>query len=152
MPVSWTLCGAALCGAALFPGGSLTTAPQRPAPDSLRFIVVAPRTVRHGARVPITLRLTNTAHHGVELYLTGRTVTFDIIVARADGEIVWRRLEHVSTQQILQIKMLAPGETFELKDVWKATAPPGDYTVQGVLPTDAEPLRTERVRLRVAPR
>jgi intracellular proteinase inhibitor BsuPI len=138
------------CGAALLFFPVMNAAAQRP--DSLHFTVDAPKTARRGGPVPITLRITNAANHGVDLYLTGRTVTFDIIVARTDGEVVWRRLEHVSSQQILQIKMLAPGETFELKDVWKQTVEPGEYTVQGVLPTDAEPLRTPQVRLRITPR
>lgn len=155
MPAIWSVGGAVLCGAAFFPGGFLTATPQRPPPDSLRFTVVAPPSVRRGEPVPITLRLTNTAKHGVNLYLTGRTVTFDIIVARPDGQIVWRRLEHVTSQQILQVKTLAPGETFELKDVWKqhtnagAAAPSGDYTVTGVIPTDGDPLRTAPAPLRI---
>jgi hypothetical protein len=135
------------CGAALLFFPLMSAAAQRP--DSLDFTVVAPRSVRRGEPVSITLRLTNAGKHGVDLYLTGRTVAFDIIVARADGQVVWRRLEHASGQQILQIKMLAPGETFELKDVWKAATDPGEYTVQGVLPTDREPLRTPEVRLRI---
>jgi hypothetical protein len=117
----------------------------------LRLALVAPDKVRRGEPVPITLRLTNTAKRGVELYLTGRTVTFDIIVARPDGQVVWRRLEHVATQQILQIKMLAPGETFELKDVWRQAVEPGEYTLTGVLPTGGEPLRTAPARLRIGP-
>jgi hypothetical protein len=125
----------------------MSAAAQRP--DSLDFTVVAPQTARRGRPVPITLRITNAGSHGVDLYLIGRKVTFDIIVARADGQVVWRRLERESGQQILQIKMLAPGETFELKDVWKGATAPGEYTVQGVLPTDREPLRTPEVRLRI---
>lgn len=94
----------------------------------------------------------------MDLYLTGRTITFDIIVAGLDGQVVWRRLQHVATQQILQVKTLAPGETLELIDRWQqrtdAGAPvsAGDYSVTGVIPTDREPLRTTPVRLRIAPR
>jgi hypothetical protein len=135
------------CGAALLFFPVMSAAAQHP--DSVRFTVNAPHTARVGHAVPITLRVTNTSNRGVDLYLMGRTVTFDIIVARSDGQVVWRRLEHESSQQILQIKMLAPGETFELKDVWKQTADPGEYTVQGVLPTDREPLKTPPVRLRI---
>ena len=141
--------GAALCGAALLVPQIVTAAPQRP--DSLSFTVVAPHSVRRGEPVPIRLRLTNTGARTLNLYLTGRTITFDIIVALSDGQVVWRRLEHVTSQQIVQVKTLAPGETFEMKDVWKATVDPGDYTVTGVIPTDGPPLRTAPTPLRVAP-
>jgi len=98
--------GAALCGAALLVPQIVTAAPQRP--DSLSFTVVAPHAVRRGEPVPIRLRLTNTGARTLNLYLTGRTITFDIIVARSDGQVVWRRLEHVTSQQIVHVKTLAP--------------------------------------------
>lgn len=146
-------------GAALFVagrgagGGAMTSAPQ--GPDSLRFVVIAPRAVRLGQPVTLTLRVTNAGRRRVDLYLTGRTITFDIIVARADGQVVWRRLAGTSGQQILQVKALAPGEILELKDVWNQqtntgnAAEPGEYTVEGVLPTDAAPLRTTPAHLRI---
>src|SRR5436309_10039677 len=134
---------------------TVTAAPQRP--NSLRFVVVVPRSGRLGEPVPVTLRLTNAGNQKVNLYLLGRRITFDIIVARPDGRVVWRRLEGASSQQILQVKTLAPGETLELKDVWTqrtnagAAVSPGVYTVQGVLPTDAAPLQTTLVRVRITP-
>ena len=139
--------GAALCGAALLVPQIVTAAPQRP--DSLSFAVVAPHAVRRGEPVPIRLQLTNTGARTLNLYLTGRTITFDIIVARSDGQVVWRRLEHVTSQQIVHVKTLAPGETFEMKDVWNATVDPGDYTLTGVIPTDGPPLRTMPTALRI---
>jgi hypothetical protein len=131
----------------------LTAAPQRP--DSLSFTLVAPHTVRRGEPVPVVLHLTNTSARTVNLYLTGRTIAFDIIVTGADGHVVWHRLEHVTGQQIVQVKTLAPRETFELKDVWHqrtnagARVSPGDYTLTGVIPTDRESLRTVPVPLRI---
>src|SRR5207249_4101135 len=125
---------------------TVSSAPQRP--GSLRFVVVAPRAVRLGKPVPVTLRLSNAGTRKADLYLLGRTITFDIIVAGPDGRVRWRRLEGASGQQILQVKTLAPGETLELRDVWTqrtnagAAVSPGVYTVQGVLPTDAAPLQT----------
>ena len=147
--------GGALCSAALLVPSIMTAAPQRP--DSITFTVVAPQSVRRGESVPITLRLTNTSARTLNLYLTGRTITFDIIVTRADGQVVWRRLEHVMGQQIVQVKTLAPGETFELKDVWHqrttagARVSAGDYTLTGVIPTDREALRTVPLPLRIKP-
>src|SRR5881296_2893568 len=127
-----------------------------PGPDSLRFELVVPAEVREGAAVPIVLRLTNTREEPLELHLLGRTIAFDITVARADGRLVWRRLEGAAIHVILQIKLLAPGETLELRDVWRqrdsAGRPvgPGTYNVQGALPTEARaPLRTAVVRIRV---
>lgn len=119
--------------------------------------IIAPSSVPSGEVVPITLRVTNPGDRGLDLYLVGRTITFDIVVAAPDGQVVWRRLEGASVQQILQVKTLAPGEMFELTDVWPqrtsagATAPAGDYSVTGVIPTDGEPLRTAPIRLRVTP-
>jgi hypothetical protein len=133
----------------------MTAAPQRP--DSITFRVVAPHSVHRGEPVPITLRLTNTGARTLNLYLTGRSITFDIIVTRADGQVVWSRLEHATGQQIVQVKILAPGERFELKDVWRqrtnagAQVSPGDYTLTGVIPTDREPLRTVPLPLRIMP-
>jgi hypothetical protein len=145
--------GAALCSAAFLVPRIMTAAPQRP--DSITFTVVAPHTVRRGEPVPVVLRLTNTSARTVNLYLTGRTITFDIIVTRADGQVVWRRLEHVTGQQIVQVKTLTPGETFELKDEWHqrtnagARVSSGDYTLTGVIPTDRQPLRTVPRPLRI---
>lgn len=141
--------GAALCGAALLVPGTVTAATQRP--DSVRFTLVAPDSVPRGEPVPITLRLTNTGDRRVTLYLTGRSITFDIIVARPDGDVVWRRLEHAASQQILRVQTLTPGETLELKHRWRAAAVPGDYTLTGVIPTDGKPLRTAPVPLRIMP-
>jgi len=147
--------GAALCSAALLVPRIMTAASQRP--DSITFTVVAPHSVRRGKAVPITLRVTNTGAQPLNLYLTGRTITFDIIVTRADGQVVWRRLEHVTGQQIVQVKTLAPGERFELKDVWHqrtdagTRVSPGDYTLTGVIPTDRQPLRTVPLPLRIKP-
>lgn len=113
--------------------------------------IVAPPSVRLGESVPIALRVTNPGDRNLDLYLVGRAITFDIVVAASDGQVVWRRLEHVTSQQILQVKTLAPGETMELKEVWKQALDPGEYTVQGVLPTDGAPLRTAPKRLWITP-
>jgi hypothetical protein len=147
--------GAVLCGAALLVPRTVTATPQQP--ESITFTVVVSGSAPRGEPVPITLRLTNAGDRTLTLYLTGRSITFDIIVARPDGDVVWRRLEHVATQQILQVKTLAPGETLELQDRWRqrtnagSSVPPGDYTVTGVIPTDGQPLRTAPVRLRITP-
>lgn len=138
-----------LCGAALLIPRTMTGAPQPS--DTLRVTVAVSDSVRRGAAVLVTLRLTNTSDQRVTLYLTGRTISFDVVVAGSDGQVVWRRLDHVTTQQIVHVKALAPGETLEFQDRWRATAPPGSYTVTGVIPTDREPLRTAPAHLRISP-
>jgi len=115
--------------------------------------------VRIGEPVPITLRLTNTNDRPVELHLQGRQIAFNIIVAREDGTVVWRRLEGEVVLGILQIRTLAPGEVLELTDVWRQRSKsgrpvePGVYAIQGALPTDEpEPMRTPTVQLRIVAR
>lgn len=120
-------------------------------PDSLRFEVSVPARARSGARVPVTLRVTNAGDQPAELYLRGRTIAFDIVVAGADGAVVWRRLAGHTIEAILQVRVLAPGEVLELRDAWRA-GPPGRYTVRGELLTDRrEPMRTAIVPLEVLP-
>ncbi len=127
--------------------------------DSLRLTLVAPDSVRAGDPVPIVLRLTNVTDRPVEAHFLGREIAFDIVVASEDGTILWRRLERAVVPGILQVRVLAPGQTLELKDAWRQRtsggepAPPGRYTVWGVLPSDArEPLRTPPTHLRIRPR
>ncbi|HEX7119075.1 MAG TPA: BsuPI-related putative proteinase inhibitor [Longimicrobiales bacterium] len=124
--------------------------------DSLRFTVHAPERVAPGEPVPIELRLENTAPDSVTLHLLGREIAFDILVRDAAGAVVWRRLEGAVIPQILQVRFLAPGETLTLRDAWPqrtnqdAPVPPGTYTVEGALPTDApEPFRTGAATVRV---
>lgn len=132
------------------------TAESPVATDSLRLEIVAPPRVRVGEPVPVTLRVTNTGKQPVELYLTGRPVAFDIIVARPGGEIVWRRLQGETVAAILQVRILASGDSLEFKDEWNQrtdageSVEAGDYTLRGVLLTDeAEGLRFGEVPLRV---
>jgi Intracellular proteinase inhibitor len=123
-------------------------------PDSMRVEIVVPPKVAAGVPVPIAIRIGNTADRPIELHLQGRTVVFDLIVSRGDA-VVWRRLEGESVTAILQLRMLAPGEVLELKDTWQQkdgrgrTVGPGEYTVTGVVPTDAAPLRAGPVTLMI---
>ena len=125
--------------------------------DSLRLRLEVPREARLGATVPITLRVENVTDRPLELYLRGRTIAFDIIVARADdGAVVWRRLEDEVIQGIVQLHVLAPGETMELRAMWDQRTKrgrrvgAGAYTVRGLLLTDEPtPLETSAVPLRI---
>ncbi|HEX6941092.1 MAG TPA: BsuPI-related putative proteinase inhibitor [Longimicrobiales bacterium] len=127
--------------------------------DSLRFTIRAPDRAAPGEPVPIELRLVNVGPDTVTLYLLGREIAFDIEVRDAAGAILWRRLEGAVVPQILQVRALAPGEALTLADAWPqrdnrgAPVPPGEYAIQGSLPTDApEPLRTGTTTVRIRER
>jgi hypothetical protein len=123
-------------------------------PDSMQVEIVVPPKVAAGAPVPIAIRIGNTTARPIELHLQGRTVVFDLIVSRGDA-VVWRRLEGESVTAILQLRMLAPGEVLELKDTWQQKdgrgrpVGPGEYSVTGLVPTDAAPLRAGPITLTI---
>lgn len=118
---------------------------------TLEFTLSAPTRSRVGATVFLILRLRNPSHRPVEAHFLGRTIVFDIVAARADGSIVWRRLAKGAGPSILQIRTLAPGETMEWRDGWQPREP-GHYRLQGILPSDEpEPRRTPWRTLTVTP-
>jgi hypothetical protein len=110
-----------------------------------------PAGARVGRRAPFTLRLRNASKQPVEAHFLGRTIVFDIVVARDDGAIAWRRLEKGMGPSILQIRTLGPGETLQWEDSWLPQEP-GRYRAQGILPSDApQPLKTPWVAFEVRP-
>lgn len=130
--------------------------PAQPAPsDSLRLLLELPERVPPGRAVPITLVVENLTDRPLDLYLRGRTIAFDLTVRRADGGVVWRRLEDEVIPAILRIETLQPRGRLELRAEWDQRTnagepvPPGDYEVQGELLTEQDPLATPHVRLRV---
>ena len=130
-------------------------APAVERPDSMRVEIMVPRNVGAGQPVPVTLRISNGGDRPIDLYLQGRPIAFDLTVQRG-SEVVWRRLEGATVSAILQIRTLAPGEVFDLKETWKQTnaaggrVDPGDYTVSGSVPTDREPLTAGPTPLRIS--
>ncbi len=116
--------------------------------DSLDLELVLPGRVRAGEPVPIRLRLENRTRRGLDLYLRGRTITFDVVVTRPDGEVVWRRLEDEIIPAILHLRSLAPAERLELETVWDqrtkrgTSVGPGEYTARGLLLVEGDPLET----------
>ena len=95
-----------------------------------------------GEPVPIVLRLTNKTERTLTLALQGRPIAFDVVIAREDGALVWRRLEGEVVTAILAVRTLAPAESLVFEARWNgrdrsgAVASPGRYTVTGILPTD----------------
>ena len=125
-------------------------------PGPLRLwldVLPAPRASR---TVRFVLHARNEGDAAIELTLRGRSITFDIVVADADGRVVWRRLEGAAIPAIAQLRVLAPGEQLDLHARWdgrdrSGTAiAAGEYTVHGELLTDAAaPLRTAGVPFRL---
>lgn len=127
-----------------------------PAADSLRVTLHVPPAVRERAPVAIALRVENVAGRAVELYLRGRTIAFDVVVTRADGRVAWRRLEGEIVPAVVQLRVLAPGETLVLRAEWDqrtrggAFAGVGRYAVRGQLLTDRpEPMETPTAPLEI---
>src|SRR6266480_5439705 len=92
----------------------------------LEFTISAPARGRVGASVSIVLRLHNASDRPIEAHFLGRTIVFDIVAAREDGAIVWRRLEHGVGPSILQVRIMKPGETMQWRDAWLPREP-GHY-------------------------
>jgi len=155
-----TACGAlgwlalgCLLDAATAAGAPAALRPQ--AAESLSLELVLPAQVPAGAPVTITLRGRNGTQRPLDLYLRGRTTTFDVVVAEPGGEVVWRRLEGEIIPTIVQLRTLAPGEQFELEAAWDqrtregSLLEPGEYTARGLLLVEGEPLETPLASFRI---
>ena len=116
--------------------------------DSLRLELIVPSRARAGEVVPLRLRARNVTERSFDLYLRGRSPTLDVIVARPDGDVVWRRLEGEIIPAIVQVRPLAPGQELQVATTWNQRTNggrlvgPGDYVVTGLLLVEGEPLRT----------
>lgn len=138
------------------PHSSASETPVTATPsDSLRLWLDVSAEVRAGEPVPITLRAENITERSRDLYLTGRTIAFDLTVTNEDGAVIWRRLEDEVIPAILRLETLEPGETLSLDDTWEQRSndgepvAPGTYTVRGEILTEEEPLVTPEVALRI---
>lgn len=125
--------------------------------DSLRLRVEAPARVAAGEPVRLTLRASNTTERALTLYLTGRSIAFDLIVEDTSGSVIWRRLEGEVVQAILRLETLPPGEALVLEHAWDQRnaggerVPPGAYSVRGELLTEDGPLTSSAAPLRILP-
>ena len=124
-------------------------------PDSLGLELTLPGRVRAGEPMPIKLHVQNLTQRTLDLYLRGRTITFDVVVARPAGEVVWQRLEDEIIPAILHLRTLAPSERIELEVVWDQRTrqgeplEPGEYVARGQLLVEGEPLETPPVPFRI---
>jgi hypothetical protein len=114
---------------------------------------VAPVDARVGGKVPVTLRVENRGAKAVDLYLRGRTITFDVVVTREDGSVVWRRLEGEVIPAIVHLRVLRRGEVLELRTQWDqrsndgATVLSGRYLLRGQLLMESESLTSPEVQI-----
>lgn len=124
-------------------------------PDSLRLQLAVPPRAARGEAVPIEFTVENISGRGLDLYLRGREIAFDIVVESEDGGLVWRRLHDAIIPAILRIESLAPGAVLEFRDTWDQRTnegdrvAPGRYRVRGELLTEAEPLATQSADIQV---
>jgi hypothetical protein len=108
----------------------------------VRLELELPGEVGRGARIPITLRLTNRSDRPEDVVLQGRPPAFDVVVTDRQGRLRWRRLEGEVIPAVLQLRTLAPGEAIVLEAEWDRRdaggeeLPPGVYTVTGSVPSD----------------
>lgn len=116
-----------------------------PAPAPLTLRVELPDLAPAGMAVPFRLALANRGGQPVPVELGGRPIAFDLVVRRADGRVVWRRLEGVPVETILVRRTLGPGEVLTFEGHWDQhdsegkQVPPGIYQVRGVLPVPGVP-------------
>lgn len=126
--------------------------------DTLRLRLDVPEGVAEGESVPIRLHVENVSGRRLELHLRGRQIAFDVIVSRAGGATVWRRLDEAAIPGILRLEALDPGESLVLSGSWDqrsnegAPVPGGEYTVGAELLTDGSPLTFPEVALRIVGR
>ena len=123
---------------------------------TVRLTIAVPEAASVGEHVPVRLHIQNGGPAPVDLYLRGRSIAFDVIVERAVGGVVWRRLDGQIIEAILQLRTLAPDEVLTLEAAWDQRtsaglpALPGNYFVRGLLLTDApDAMEAERAALRI---
>jgi len=120
-------------------------------------LLLEPRA-RAGEPVRFRLRVENVSGSAADLYLRGRSATFDVVVRRAQGGVVWRRLEGEIIPAIVRLQPLGPGQRLETEAVWDQRGNdgkpvgPGEYVVEGSLLLEDASLPAPPRPLTIAPR
>jgi hypothetical protein len=97
--------------------------------------------------VVITLRVRNPGDHAIDVYMRGRSPTFDVIISREDGATVWHRLQNEIIPAIALVRTLAPAEQFDISAEWDgrdSSGVPvvaGKYIARAHLLVEGEPLQ-----------
>lgn len=131
---------------------------MKPEQDSVILEIEAPTLVRSGRQIPIALHLRNLTRDTLTLNLLGRTMTFDVIVRDSSGREIFRLLQNRASPAILRLERLNAGESRDMVYRWDQNADdgrparPGEYSIEALLPTDDEPIRSAAVPLRILPR
>ena len=95
----------------------------------------------------ITLRVRNPGDHAIDVYMRGRSPTFDVIISREDGAQVWHRLQNEIIPAIALVRTLAAGEQFEISAEWDgrdSSGKPvvaGNYSARALLLVEGAPLQ-----------
>ena len=117
--------------------------------DSLELKLELPREADAGSPMAAVLRVRNLTDRPVDLYLRGRTFTVDVIAQRTDGDTLWRRLEGAIIPAMIHHQRLVPGRSIVIPVAWTWTLGADEYHLQALLLTEGEPLRSNRVSLRL---
>jgi hypothetical protein len=126
-------------------------------PGEVTSSLEAPEQVQSGDSVPFVIRLRNSGAQAADLYLRGREIAFDVVLADSSGTEIWTRLHDQIVQAVIRIVQLEPGKSIELRHVWNQLdnsgrqVRSGDYVVRGLVLTDGVPIRTPERRLRILP-
>jgi hypothetical protein len=127
--------------------------------DTLTLDLDVPGSAQSGSPIPITLRVTNTNTAPLDLYVRGRTIAFDIVIANAAGDTVWHRLRDAAIDASVQLRTLQPRDSLVLTDHWNQRTndakqvSSGEYLVRAFLLTDQpEPIAFPPATVRIAPK
>lgn len=129
-----------------------STIRDQPGADTLRLRLDVPADVPAGSVVRMQFTVTNISGRNLELYLTGREPTLDIVVRDGAAQVVWRSLQGVAVPSILQLRPLAAGDSLNLTRDWQ---PPrgarGEYHIEAALLSEAGPLPFPAAMLTIRP-
>lgn len=99
--------------------------------------MTAPRQVFAAGTLAVILGLKNTSDHSVDLYLRGRSMTFDLQILDARQKVILSRLGDTPIPAILHIKTLAPRQSLSRGIEWKldpgVRLGPGAYMLRAEL-------------------
>ena len=115
----------------------------------------APEFAPERTAIDYSVVVENPGDSPVEAHLLGRDLVHDLTVTGKGGELVWRRLEGETSQAILRLESLGPGESLRLDGQWDQRdsagryVAPGFYTLQATVPTDSAPLLSQDCLLQI---
>jgi hypothetical protein len=100
-----------------------------------------PARVEPGRAVPMELWIRNESDRPAYLGVGDSATTFDLVVRKRDGTVVWNRMLNREALLVLMEHTVAPGQAIGFSDTWSqrsndgALAGPGEYEVLGRVDT-----------------